>query len=266
MRWLDYREKLNIGFNDEEKAKYLITNILNNFTDFFDRVSPTNIGLPFCNMVGAKYKSFYNDGVNILTVLESHKLDLWDFISHVIALINCANTYSQYFLKYLRSACDNAALPYDIVKIDNQVFLFPKGALELDDSLVSQPLQWLKAYPKSHTVFCQALKKYSDQNTYDARTIADEFRKSLECFFQEFFKSEKSIENLKSDYGTYLKDKGMPKEVANSIENLLDTYNKYMNNHVKHHDNADKRVLEYIMYQTGNIIRLLITLDNSQTL
>lgn len=266
MRWIDYREKLNIGFNDKEKANYLITSLLNSFSYFFQEVPPSNISLPFCNMVGAKHINNYSDRTNILNVLEDHVHDLWDFISHVIALINCSDGYSVHLLDCLRDTCDNAALQYDLIEIDNQVFLFPKGAPELDNAVISQPLQWLEAYPKSRTVFCKALKEYSNQKQYDARTIADEFRKALECFFQEFFSSEKSLENLKSDYGTYLKDKGLPKEVANSIENLLDTYNKYMNNHVKHHDNADKRVLEYIMYQTGNIIRLLITLDNSQTL
>ena len=33
-----------------------------------------------------------------------------------------------------------------------------------------------------------------------------------------------------------------------------------MNNYAKHHDKTSINVLEYIMYQTGNIIRLLITL------
>lgn len=37
-----------------------------------------------------------------------------------------------------------------------------------------------------------------------------------------------------------------------------------MNNYAKHHNKTSKNVLEYIMYQTGNIIRLLITLNQEE--
>jgi hypothetical protein len=33
-----------------------------------------------------------------------------------------------------------------------------------------------------------------------------------------------------------------------------------MNSYAKHHDKAGENALEYIMYETGNIIRLLINL------
>jgi len=38
----------------------------------------------------------------------------------------------------------------------------------------------------------------------------------------------------------------------------------FMNGYAKHHDKASKKVLEYIMYQTGNIIRLLVTLKERE--
>ena len=65
---------------------------------------------------------------------------------------------------------------------------------------------------------------------------------------------------MKSEYGDYLKEKGVPSELSNNFEKLLDLYTKYINNYAKHHDKTSKNVLEYIMYQTGNLIRLLITL------
>ena len=37
-----------------------------------------------------------------------------------------------------------------------------------------------------------------------------------------------------------------------------------MNNYAKHHNKTSRNVLEYIMYQTGNIIRLLITLKQEE--
>ena len=35
-----------------------------------------------------------------------------------------------------------------------------------------------------------------------------------------------------------------------------------MNGYAKHHDKTNKNISEYIMYQTGNLIRLLITLKD----
>lgn len=38
----------------------------------------------------------------------------------------------------------------------------------------------------------------------------------------------------------------------------------YINNYAKHRDATSNRLLEYLMYQTGNIIRLLITLKQGE--
>lgn len=100
--------------------------------------------------------------------------------------------------------------------------------------------------------------EYSNKSEYNISNIADEFRKALESFFQEFFNSKKSLENYKSEYGKYLKDHGVPKEISNNFYIILNLYNTFINNYAKHHDRTSKNVLEYIMYQTGNIIRLLI--------
>ena len=56
----------------------------------------------------------------------------------------------------------------------------------------------------------------------------------------------------------------MPAEISNNFEWLLQSYAKYMNEYAKHHDKTNKNALEYIMYQTGNIIRLLITLRKGE--
>lgn len=47
-------------------------------------------------------------------------------------------------------------------------------------------------------------------------------------------------------------------------EFLLQAYTSFMNNYAKHRDATSNRLLEYLMYQTGNIIRLLITLKQGE--
>lgn len=56
-------------------------------------------------------------------------------------------------------------------------------------------------------------------------------------------------------------EKGVPVELRNNFEKLLESYTKYINNYAKHHDKVSLNVLEYIMYQTANLIRLAITLN-----
>ena len=134
----------------------------------------------------------------------------------------------------------------------------------MDDALVSEPLEWLADYPESRKAFVKALKEYSETTPDNASDIADKFRKTLENFFQEYFGGNKSLENYKNAYGTYLKSQGVPKEVSGNFETLLQAYTSFMNNYAKHRDATSNRLLEYLMYQTGNIIRLLITLKQGE--
>ena len=72
------------------------------------------------------------------------------------------------------------------------------------------------------------------------------------------------MENLKSEYGTYMTSKGVPAELKNNFEKLLESYTNYMNNYAKHHDKVSQNVLEYIMYQTANLMRLVIMLKTDE--
>ena len=120
----------------------------------------------------------------------------------------------------------------------------------------------MSRYPKAEKAWTAALKRYQSKDCDNASEIADLFRKALEELFREFFKSEKSLINLKSNYGQYLKNHGIPPEIVKNLEALLQQYDYFNNNHAKHTSETDYNVLEYIMYQTGMIMRLLITLTD----
>ena len=84
-------------------------------------------------------------------------------------------------------------------------------------------MEWLKEYPLSHKTFIKALKDYTSATEETASEAADSLRKALETFFQEFFGGRKSLENYKSGYGGFLKDHGIPTELANNFQTLLDS-------------------------------------------
>lgn len=191
-----------------------------------------------------------------------------DFLSCCVALVNSyppkAKVEKSTLKNALLDALKNCQILYEIFSDEDGTFIFPKGAKELDEVLISQPLEWLSTYPKSHSAFVNSLKEYGGTTSEKASDIADKFRKALETFFQEYFGGRKSLENYKGEYGKYLKDQGIPKEISGNFETLLQSYTQFMNNYAKHRNATSDKVLEYIMYQTGNIIRLLITLRQEE--
>lgn len=273
MDWLDYREKLGIGFCDAEKASLFMVKAFNlldgmNHDYMYEQITDAEY-FDFCDTTGTpmKHGDIYYSGYNlIIEILHKHTSSLEEFLAYYLAFVNCQKDSSnkkwtkEKFKNVICAMLNDSHLPFDIYKDKDGYFIFPKGAKELDDALVSEPLEWLKDYPVAHKAFVKAYKAYSDVTEDSASDVADLFRKALESFFQEFFVSDKSLENLKSEYGTFLSDKGVPGEIKNNFEKLLEAYTKYNNNYAKHHDKVCLNVLEYIMYQTGSLVRMLITL------
>ena len=280
MEWIDYREKLGISFWDEKKASFFIAQLLNSLDDFFkDRIDSRDLYEiidfdavsdaeyhSFCKMTGTRRGSILDTGKRkIQESLEEHSANLSDFLSYYMAFVNCLTNRSNgiqqaELLKLLDSAFADSRLQYAILKDGNMYFVFPKGAAELDAALVSQPLEWILAYPKAHKAYSTALLKYAEATPATASETADSLRKALELFMREFFGVDKSLENLRPIYGNYLKAHGVPSSISNNFETLLQAYTNYMNDNAKHDDRVKLNVLEYILYQTGNVMRLLLTL------
>lgn len=274
MDYIDYRKKIGIGFNDKEKETYF-RNCIFNFLDLMEINKYTEYNsedlFRFCCNVGIEKPEVpYYDSVlfTVFDILRETK-SLMDFLSYYIFFVQSIPSENdvkdnlagkKVYYNLLREMLNKAHIPFEIYEDKDGMFFFPRGAKELDDALVSAPLEWLSEYPKTRKEWIEALKDYSNLSDTNASDVADKFRKALERFFQEFFSSSKSLENMKSEYGTYMKEKGVSTEVSNNLETLLQSYTNFMNGYAKHHDKTDKNVLEYIMYQTGNIIRLLITL------
>lgn len=276
MDFIDYRKALGLSFNDKDKNELFIKRIGVYMQSAescpFDEQDEIN----FSYMIGEDYLLANIDILEIhmgngpiglqraWLYLSKRTKSFEDFLSCVVALVNTYGgkaTDKKAILSGVKKALRDSHIEFELVEDKDGVFIFPKGAKELDDALVSKPLEWLKAYPKTRKELIDALKAYSNLTDANASDVADKFRKSLERFFQEFFSSSKSLENMKSEYGTYMKAKGVPSEVGNNLETLLQSYTNFMNGYAKHHDKTGKKILEYIMYQTGNIIRLLITLE-----
>ena len=272
MNWLDYRERLGIGLNDDHKLgmfKNIMTNKLPAYDDHYD--------LPalfyYANTIGERFDQYRTFGSHPFDAVKTDLAisdSIADYVTRFVVAINsckCGEAEDvkengEKLLQLLRATLSQCRIQYEVIQDDDGYFVFPMGVPEFDKALVSEPLLWLAKYPKTEKEWSQAIREYSSGS--EPSDVADKFRRALERFFQDFFTSEKNLENLKAEYGQYLKQNGIPAEISGNLDMLLQQYLNFMNNHAKHHDNTSSRILEYIMYQTGNIIRLLIRLKDEE--
>lgn len=279
MDWIDYREQLKIGFSDSERHRYFITrifNVLNGFAGIPDygRLSVSEY-ISFCNLVGSSIDaSLFEDYRDYgrfrycISVLENHASYLEEFLAYYVGFLNVIELDRSAFptrvdfKNVLTNALDAAHIPYELVADGEDYFVFPKGAKELDDALVSEPLVWLKSYPNAHKTFIIALKQYSDGEYI--RDTADNLRKALEAFLQEFLGNSKNLETNKSEICKYLGTQKVDSGIAGLFHPLINAYKSVNDSLVKHNDAIDKKLLEFLLYQTGLLIRMVITVKLSE--
>ncbi len=273
MKNVDYRKKLGLGFNDESKIKMLKIRIFNLLTEFDEtkedwelEIDIKKITRNFSDEIGILIPSEYKNLQIIYYIICSQK----DISSCVYFFVTFLNTLKHEYNDYViietletrfLSALDNMKISYDKSVDSDGIFIFPKGAEELDSALVSEPLEWLKDYPQTKKTYVIALKQYSD-GIY-IRDVADNLRKTLEAFFQEFLGNKKNLANNINEVFKFLGTHNAEPELAGSIKDLLSKYDSLNNKIAKHNDKVDARYLEFLLYQTGIFIRMLITVKNT---
>ena len=274
MNYIDYREKLGIGFCDEQKFKYLKTkvfNVLNAISrELYFGCIDFDEYFAFCDLTGTPMNLNYDESYHqlerfkhCLSVLDKTQ-ELPDFLAVYIAFTNSVKKEKvikgqwdrSSFATLICNKLDEAHIPFDCLKDNGEYFVFPKGAKELDDVLVSQPLEWLRDYPTAHKTFVTALKQYSD-DIY-IRDVADNLRKALEAFLQEFLGNEKNLETNKNEICKYLGSQGVDAGISGLFQPLLNAYKNINDRIAKHNDAVDKKLLEFLLYQTGVLIRMVI--------
>ncbi len=271
MDWIDYREKLGIGFNDEQKTYIFTTNVLSacekekndiyvDRDEYFD----------FCTMTGVIFEDWEEDYFESITyILTKQKDNLLDFISYYVAFINSLDKkkenrfWKDHFIDVIEKYLEKSHIIFDVLRDeDDNYFIFPKGAKELDNALVSEPLNWLESYPSAHKTFCNALKQYSE-GIY-IRDVADNLRKALESFLQEFLNNTKNLESNKNDICKYLGEQGVDPGISGLYKPLIDSYKNINDRIAKHNDKVDKKMLEFLLYQTGVLIRMTMVVKNAE--
>lgn len=278
MDWLDYRQALGLSFNDNQKKGLFIKRI-----EVFMQSGENcpfeeqdEIGLAY--MIGESYLlaeqnpldlDFGNNPLGLQRAwlyLSKRTKSFADFLSCLVALINTyggKKTDKRTILSGIKKALEDCRISFEIIEDDDGIFIFPKGAKELDNALVSQPLEWLSAYPMAQKTFIIALKQYSE-GIY-IRDVADNLRKALETFLQEFLGNEKNLETNKNEICKYLGSQGVDAGISGLFQPLLNAYKNINNRIAKHNDAVDKKLLEFLLYQTGVLIRMVVVIKMGET-
>ena len=270
MKWIEYREKLGIGFNDDTKFRFLLIKIQNFVKSSVGSSYEQQSYFRYCQTVGELYSNKVAPSYALCASFEKSGSTA-DLISRYIAF---ANTYTSSYSalkynwikksdidKFLTQSLNDLNIPFETFEDEEGVFVFPKGASELDSALVSQPLEWLNRYPNAHKTYVIALKQYFE-GVY-IRDVADNLRKALEAFLQEFLGNTKNLESNKNEICKHLSDKGVDVGIVGLFQPLINAYKNINDRIAKHNDAVDAKLLEFLLYQTGVLIRMVLSVDHS---
>jgi len=132
---------------------------------------------------------------------------------------------------------------------------------ELQQDLVSETFYWINSFPKVKDRFTRAVNLYNEKS--DLIDCVNNLRLTLEILVKEILNNNKSLENQLGEIGQYQERLGIGVEIRNTFNKVLDYYNKYQNNRVKHDtDINNEHEVEFIFGLTMIFIRILIKPNN----
>lgn len=278
MDFIDYREALGLSFFDKDKLDYLIIQMFN----ILDGLIESNVSVSFneyfdyCNDCGEKANPYYMGEYkgqerfkHCVQIISDHRKNIKEFLLYYVWFANSINADKKEswsredFIVLLEKALKRSHVQYEVLEDEGKYFVFPKGAEELDSALVSEPLKWLLEYPNARKTYIIALNQYSE-GIY-IRDVADNLRKTLETFLQEFLGNSKNLESNKNEICKYLGNKGIDAGISGLFQPLINAYKNINDRIAKHNDAVDKNILEFLLYQTGVLIRMVIVVKKADS-
>jgi ubiquinone biosynthesis protein UbiJ len=97
------------------------------------------------------------------------------------------------------------------------------------------------------------------------RNILDDLRFSLEQLLKSLLRNDKSLENQKDILGAWLKGKGVHVQIRSLYAHLANCFSQYQNNAVKHAEDYSETEVEFMIYLTGTLMRLLLELEQTSS-
>lgn len=126
-----------------------------------------------------------------------------------------------------------------------------------NSELVIKTKHWLEKYPSSLKQYQSSLTKF-EGGIFERNTL-DDMGLSLELLLKDLLNNNKSLENQHAGLGTVLQSNGISPEIRNLIISVMNFYEKFQNNNVKHNEKINKNEIEYIIEQTSVIMKFIIS-------
>lgn len=272
MEYIEYLKKLGIETNDEMNRKKLKNFIIIQLREFYEKYQYTKINETVAKQFFKEnciaINMFHMLGVIQIFEMEEDIKKVLLYYSSFLNIIRCcvdilyieSKVYDKMISEFDGILLKHK-LQYKLLRDDDGVYLLPIIHTELDEKLIAEPMEWLEKYPTIRKQAIESLQIYYNSEDYEVADVVDRLRKLLEQFMQKYFNSKAALKTLISDYGNKLKVSGVSSEIASEFEKMLNLYDMYNNNHAKHHRDAGDYDVEYIMYETFNIIRLLLQIE-----
>jgi hypothetical protein len=200
-----------------------------------------------------------NDHAELITILQ--------IIFWVIEEKIGGSEYQNELIKRLRDAAKLTPLmQFNVASRGKVVVIYPSGEKFLDEGITDYVIFGLEKYPDIAKSFKQALAFYQAGDTSTYRNLLDNLRFTLEQLLKKILENNKPIEKQRDDLLPWLKQKGINTYLINIYAALLDKYNNYQNNAVKHHSEPfSNNEVEFMIYLTGTFIRLILQLADEST-
>lgn len=197
---------------------------------------------------------------------DKSKNDYHYFMLIIEVILNCdvrGYINKDSLAKDIVEAFELSYIKASICKNEGKYRIYPSDIEFLDTPLVLDVLSWLNEYPDVRNTYEKAIIK--ERKTENYRYIIDDLRLSVELFFKKTFNNEKSLENQDSNIGKYFLDNNVATQISNMYMKLLDYYEKYNNNNVKHNENIAAVEIDYMIYLTGSFMRFILLIERNKT-
>lgn len=273
----EFDKRWNIDINSVNEFEQFKNRLINKIRPLLTRLSNNNEVVElFHSIHGLRMKvdnvfninSLYEEakedyGLNKYFINSNNLLELTRFLYSLFIVLNSLDLIvenAELFIA-VENALNFSRNPLISISMDintAEVTIYPSGAKILDDEVVNVALNWLTYYPEVSKIFNQSLKDYLlfDGTDTAARSIYDNLRASLEKLIKLVLNNNRSLENNKNDLKSWLKDNGVHPNLTNMLSHIINEYCYFMND-VKHVSNYSGNDLEFMIYQTAIIIRMI---------
>ncbi|MEA5566239.1 hypothetical protein [Anabaena sp. UHCC 0399] len=184
----------------------------------------------------------------IFWVLENKYEETRDMVSKIVGEIK-------------RLSILTPSVSFQIYKKRKQVIVYPYGEPFLDKGIIDCVISGLEDYPKVAEYFEIALTIYQSGETSQYRNLLDNLRFALEQLLKKILNNNAPLEKQKNTLENMFREKGLHPQVLNLYKELLfNQYSRYQNEAVKHNEAFSVDEIEFMIYLTGNFIRLILQL------